>query len=293
MEQTLIERAIERAIVSLEKKGIRRHRHGPRCRNLLKHVLYPDEQTILEAKQSYLVSIAPIRIVATKKRLIIVDPSFWGLYTAHDLLGSTDYMIIPYRHIISVTLSKGLIFSSIKIYTSSGADLNSVLKGANEIHGVDPNHARALATFIEEVIEFEEKEESGEKSDVSGKSTDSYSYSRSTLGEGISLEEAKELVATKGAKFVWMGIEPMEDVMRVLGVSKGNIMEMSGSHLFKLSKAEIEKMPPLILISYDGIMAVHTSTQVKKKFGLEPKVLRGGIMAVAASVKDQANEFLK
>jgi hypothetical protein len=291
VEQSSIERAINRAIASLTAKGVRRHQHGRQCMNILRHVLYADEVTILEARQSGFVSLAPTRIVATKKRLIIVDPSFWGLHTGRDISDSTEYTIIPYRYVISVTISKGLFFSSITIHTSSGSDNNA--KGASEIHGIDHLSALNMATFIEEIIEFEGAEEETEKGAASRRrQEDAPIYSRPNMTEGISLEEARPLVL-KGARFLWTGVEPIEDVARLLGTEKANIIAMSGSHLLKLTKVELEKMPQLVIISYDGIMAVHTANQLKKKFGVEAKVLRGGIMAVAASLKDQASEFLK
>ena len=121
------EKAIKRAVSALEASGVKKHRHSIRCMNILRHVLYIGEDTITEARQSYLKSMAPTRLVATEKRLIIVDPSFWGLWTGHDVFDSTHYIIIPYKHIVSVTVSTGLLFATIKIHTTAGTGPSSLL----------------------------------------------------------------------------------------------------------------------------------------------------------------------
>ncbi len=290
--QTSFEKAINRACSSLDKSGIRRHRHSRRCMNLLKHVLYRDEETVIEAKQSLFASIDPSRLVATKRRLIIVDPSFWGLYFGHDVTSSTRYAILPYKHIISVTISNGLFFSSIKLHIQGGSDPFTTLRGETEIHGIPTHQATIMAAFIEEVIEFEEYEEDEERK-AALQPEHSYSFNKGDLGAGITFKEARAMVESGGARFLWMGVEPDEEADKVLGVSEDKMVQMSGSHLLKCSKSEIQKMMPLVLVSYDGIMALHTSRLLKKKFGLDVSALQGGIIAVARSLKDEASEFLQ
>ncbi len=286
-----MDRAINKAWSALASKGVKRHVHGRRCINLLRHVLHADEGTLLESRQSYLVDIAPTRIIATRRRLIIIDPSFWGLYVGHDISDSTHYVIIPYKHIIGVTMSKGLLFTSLKIHTIGGEETNSIMKGENEIHGMIKGDAVNLATFIEEIVEYEDEVE--EEPKPAGKPEErSYSFHREALNEGTPFEEARALVESGGARFVWLGVEPVEDVEKLFGVSKGMVIQLSGTHLLKHSKEEIAKLGQMVLVSYEGVMAHHTSTLMKKKFGVQPLVLRGGIVAVARFQKGGVEEFL-
>ncbi len=293
-----MDRAIERTIAGMPP-GAKLHRHGRRCRNLLKYVLRHDEQIILEAHQSYLASISPARIVATRKRLMIVTPSFWRLYTGHDILYSTHYVIIPYKHIVGVTMSRGLLHASIKIHTYGGQDPSSAITGENEVHGMRPEEAAAVAKFVDNVIAYEEEgEEAG--SGLPGKGREapaheehSYSFYHQDLGEGMPFSEAQELVLANRARFVWMGVEPVGDVCGLLGVPKSRIMQISGTSILRHAREQVAKLGPMILVSYDGITAAHTSRLMDKTFGLKPAVLQGGIIAVARKMEVSAEEFLK
>jgi hypothetical protein len=290
---TSLENAINRACSSLRKRGIGRHRHGRSCRNLLKHVLHKDEETIIEAKQSLLASINPARIIATRRRLIAIEPSFWGLYLGHDLTSSTRYAVLTYRHILSVTVSRGMLLSSIKLHVEGAVDPSSTLKAETEMHGIPTSQAATMATFIEEVIELMESDEAEEKRTPVAQPQHSYSFYKGDLSYGITFEEAKSMVESGNTRFLWMGVEPDEEVDKVLGVSRDKMVQMSGSHLLKCSKPEVEKMLPLVLVSYDGIMALHTSRMLKKKYGIDVSVLRGGIMGVASAMKEGVSEFLQ
>lgn len=282
---------VDRAIAALEAGGLKRHRHGRRCMNLLRHVLHPAEETILEARQSKLVDIAPARVIATRRRLIIIDPSFWGLYFGHDIADSTHYVIIPYKHIIGMTMSKGLLFASIKIHTIGGEDPGSLLKGENEIHGLKKREAVMLGSFIEDIVEYEEEEEE-EREARHEEHPMPYSFHHEDLSVGKPFAEAKAAVLAGRARFVWMGVEPVGDVARLFGVADGRILQLSGSHLLKHTKEQIEKLGPVILVSYDGILGLHTAKLMKKRFGTEPEVVRGGIIAVAREQREGADEFL-
>jgi hypothetical protein len=297
MTQTSFEKAMNRAVGSLRSHGIRLHVHSQRCINILKHVLYKDEETVLEARESYLKSIAPFRLVATKKRLILVNPSFWGLYTGHDILNPTHYAIVPYKYIIGVSLSKGLLFSSIKIHTSGGVDPGSVvMKGdEDEIHGVDSKQAVAMTTFIEEVIEYEDEEEKAEERGATATRAEERARQRPQAAAsdyGIPVAECRDIVNSGKAKFVWMGVEPLDDVARVLGVRKDDIIQLSGSHLLKHTDEQIKALGEIILVSYDGLLGEHTAKLMKKRFGSEPKMLRGGMVEAARSAKEGADAFL-
>lgn len=287
---------MNRAVNSLKSHGIPLHVHSQRCVNILRHVLYKDEETVLEARESYLKSIAPFRIVATKKRLILVRPSFWGLYVGHDISSPTHYAIVPYKYIIGVSLSKGPLFSSIKIHTSGGVDpgMSVTASGEDEIHGVDTKQAVAMTTFIEEVVEYEDEEEKAEeKGSAASKTAERQRpQAASSTGYGTPIAESRGLVNSGKAKFVWLGVEPLDDVARVLGVRKEDIIQLSGSHLLKHTDAEMSALGSLILVSYDGIMGEHTAKLMKKRFGTEPRVLRGGMIEAARNAKEGADAFL-
>lgn len=292
MAEISLDNAISRAVHSLRSRGIGPHVHSQRCINILKHVLYRDEETVIEARESYLKSISPFRIVATRKRLILVRPSFWALYFGHDIFSPTRYVIIPYKYIIGVSLARGLLYSSIKIHTSGGADPGSVMKGVggeDEIEGVETQQAALMAGFIEEIIEYEGEQ----KAEVTvAKSQARQPLPQEAAGAGTSLAECKALVSSGKARFVWMGVEPVEEVAGVLGVKAERIVQMSGSHILKQTKEQLDSLGALILVSYSGVMEEHTMKLMKKRFGKEPIILKGGIKEAAMRVREGADAFL-
>ncbi len=150
-----VEVAVGKAYLNLQKQGFKLAGQSNRWLRLMKNVLYKDEEIMLSARQSRIINISPAKIFATKRRLLIVRPSFWGLYTGHDITSPTHYIIVPYKYIIGVTISKGLIFASIKLHTSSGVDPDTSIKGEDEVVGIDKFYSTRMATFIDEVIEQE------------------------------------------------------------------------------------------------------------------------------------------
>ena len=289
------EKAVRKAWSALAASGVKQHRHSIRCMNILRHVLFIGEKTLFEARQCYLKSLAPNRIVATEKRLIIVDPSFWGLWTGHDIFDSTHYLIMPYKHIVSVTVSTGLLFATITIHTTAGTGSGPIFQKENEIHGIFSTNAMIMATFLGEIIEFEEelKEEQQQKAEAEAQNHNHvYSFYREDLKTGMDYETARSIVLSNKARFVWFGVEPVEDVANLLGVNKSKVLQISANQLLSYSRKQIEQLRSLILISYDGIMAMHTSRMLNKKNGVETKILQGGIMAVARKLKDTTTEFL-
>jgi hypothetical protein len=133
---TNLERALNSAIANLQqRKDYKPHKHSERCMNVLRDVLGKDEQTILEIKQSLLMGLAPDRIVATNKRLIIVRPSFWKLYTGHNIIGPTEASFVPYHNLISVITSKGRIFATVHIRIHGFADESKEMKKEGRLTG--------------------------------------------------------------------------------------------------------------------------------------------------------------
>lgn len=142
-----IESAIKEAVLFLPSNFLPRHEHSKRCLSVLKHILYNDEYTVIEAKQSMYSSVAPSRLVATNHRIIFVKPSFWSLWAGHNIFTSTKYESIHYNSIVNITLHVGRIFSTLRIH------LNTMEEGGNVVQGLKTEDARAMFSFLEEMIE--------------------------------------------------------------------------------------------------------------------------------------------
>ncbi len=149
-----IENAIKIALEKLRsEKGYTPHVHSARCMHLVGDVLEKGEETIMEIKQSLLVARSPDRILATSKRLILVRPSFWKLYTGHTIFGPTEVSFVPYNHLISVIATRGRLLATVHLRIQGYSDESREMKKEGQITGVRIDDATSFTIFLENVIE--------------------------------------------------------------------------------------------------------------------------------------------
>ncbi len=273
-----IEHRVQGAISALAKDHTT-HKHGPRCTKLLHHILMPGEETILECKQSRLHSITPARVIATTRRMIIVKPSFWGFYMGYDVISPTEYHIIPYKHLISVIMSKGRMLSTIHMRIHGFTDSTSSTKDEGELYGIRTNEALRLTNFLEEIVEYQEEawERKLEQEQKRKLGSQEVTYDLNAL----SLEEAKEMVQRRGSKFVWLGLEPLDYVTTILGVGTESVFRSTTSIIAEAQAQELEKYRGCIFVCYSGSMGSRFSAYLKNNYDIEAYVLKGGILDVA------------
>ena len=264
---TRIHFGVQKAKLTLKKNGIPCHIHGRRCMNLLRHMLYSDEETLLEVKQHTVQSISPIRVVATNKRLIVVYPSFWGLWTGYDLISPTTYAILPYKYIIGVSMSRGKMLSSIKVHTSGSVDAGSQVKDNSEVQGIKTENAITMTRLLEEIIEYIENIPE----------PNAHMQPQAVKNNVVTLHEAKRIIDEKNSKFVWVGIEPVLYVSRLLNVPKESILVINPTKVNSYTEEEAAALDGSVIVSYDGILSMHLSIFLKYKFGAEIYALEGGI----------------
>lgn len=155
MEAERVENLSRKASGLLERSRSAGHKHGRRCFRLICSLIGPGEETLVECKQSKLQSLSPARIIATTRRIVIVKPSFWGLYLGKDLFSSTEYNIIPYRHLTSVDLSRGRVLTTVQM-NMENPDKGSGLVQEGRMEGIDSENAAKLVDFLGAVIERKE-----------------------------------------------------------------------------------------------------------------------------------------
>ncbi|MEM3838960.1 MAG: PH domain-containing protein [Candidatus Micrarchaeaceae archaeon] len=130
----------------------------------VKPVLKGDEKIVLMFRQSLISNIAPTFIVATDQRLIVINNSFWGLYSGINLLTTTDYNYIPYDKITGVVLMKGKLLSTlnIRLLGAFESNISPKKKTEGEIDGLTQNNAIILEQFIEQEVKKLESRKAGE-----------------------------------------------------------------------------------------------------------------------------------
>jgi hypothetical protein len=112
---------------------------------LVKWYLEANETMILVTRQSHLEAITPLIVVATDKKLIILQPSFFGLHLGFNILTASDASFIPYNIIKNITFSHGRYLSSITI---KAPGLGEVV-----VHGLKTNEAKKMLNFLEKIVE--------------------------------------------------------------------------------------------------------------------------------------------
>ncbi len=260
-EEHRVDAAIERAIPFLPEGFLPRHEHSARCFGVLKHILYPDEYTIIEAKQSMLKSPAPMRLVATNRRVIMVRPSFWSLWAGRNILFPTKYESMPYENIVNIALYTGIVFSTLSIRLNSVAD-----GGVGDLGGLKKNDARAMFAFLEKMAEF-----------LRAPSRDSAVAPSEWLPRHIDMVTTRKLAQHRSATIIWLGTEPVEYVSESMKVNKDAIIQMNAAAVMHLDAESAKGLEHCIFVCYEDSLAEFASRQLKEKLGLDSYVLEGGL----------------
>lgn len=266
-----MDRSLEKALERLKAKGDYGHVHSDRCIREICRVLTPDEETIMEIKQSHFRNITPERLIATNKRLIIVRPSFFGHYFGFDLFHHTNISFVPYRQLISVVMSKGKLLSTVHMRIHGYMDTDSILRKEGEIEGVRTEIATKFTMFIDDVIENRGRDDEGLIS------SNNISSERNSEG-AINLENAKSVVEQNGTEFVWLGFEPVVEVAATLGVPKERISKFDMSDVTEMLPEYLKRYDGCVFVCYDGITSNHLIKHLKKEHGIDAYNLNNGIL---------------
>lgn len=283
------EKAVAKAKESLREQGRLPHAYSVQSRRLLRQVLHKDEEIILEARQSHVESMTPGRIIATNKRLIMVEPSFWGLHSGHDVFTPTNYEIIPYQYVLGITIARGNKLASLKVHHTSGAQEDMRTHSGDEFNGIPLKEAAAMCNFVEEIVEFG-PDAPDRVSKVPQLEGESVERGGPREGNEVELEEAREMVTKSGSRFLWLGIEAPDAVARVLGVPKDKVITMAPAELVN-DRNSVKQHAADILLSYEGEFAIHVAHLLKRRYGTEIRTLRGGLEGVAKEVRERVDEF--
>lgn len=280
---------IDEAVLVLPKNFVPRHEHSKRCYNVLKHILHPNEYTVIEAKQSLWKSLAPGRLVATNQRIIVVKPSFWALWAGRNIFSPTEYESIPYANVINITLYTGMLFSSLYIHLSIGSS-----NGEGDIDGLKTEDAHAMFPFLEKMTELLIKQQhvpANENIEVNG--TDANMPHNKRDSNYIDLETSRKLVRYRGSKFIWLGAEPLEFVADKLDVDRSAIVKISSDELIRMNAQESVRLNECILVCYNDMFSSYMSKFLKHSHGVETYVLTGGIGYQAQKILELKNLNLK
>lgn len=259
--------AISVALSALQGSKLLKHEHTSKCHRILRPILYPNEETVLEITQSGIKSLSPRGIVATNQRLIIIKPSYWYLHMGRNLISSTSYETIPYNRIVSITLDDGILLSTLNMRLDAG----TVVTKGEEIEGLEQDDAKTMFIFLEKVT--------GYLQDYNKAKGEGAVYEPDAKIGHINMEKARRLVKQKDAKFVWLGIEPIEYAAECLCIDKQDIIKINIDEFERKGSAELQQLDGYIFTCYDGVLSGHVANALKQRYRINAYTLKGGIEA--------------
>ena len=277
--KSVIDRGLERALAKLKATGEIGHVHSKRCMREISRVLSPDEETIMEIRQSHFRNISPERIVATNKRLIIVRPSFVGHYFGFDLFHHTDISFVPYKQLISIVMSRGKFLSTIHMRIHGFTDVTAI-RNEGEVEGVKTNLATKFTVFLEDIIEtrdMDDAEEAHQRVVIE-------KHGEHSVEKSMNLEDAKAIMHQTDKKFVWLGVEPAIEVAATLNIPKEKIACLDMSDIAEMNAEELKEYGGCIFVCYDGTFSNHVVRYLKKEYDIDAYTLDSGILHAAKKV---------
>jgi hypothetical protein len=112
---------------------------------IIQKELEPDEKILFAVRQSYIHDIAPKLIVATNRKIMIVNPSLFYRYLGFNIFDPTVSQLVHYTRISHAVAVHGRWLTSIEL----------IIVGAGEVHigGLPREGGKLLLNFIERVTE--------------------------------------------------------------------------------------------------------------------------------------------
>lgn len=263
---------------TISTDGKRLHKHSPRCLRLIGHILSHDEKTLMEVKQSYLNSVSPDRIIATNKRIIIVRPSFWGLYLGRNVVSPTEFSMVPYKNIISVVVSKGKFLSTVNMRIHGFTDASAAIRNEGVVHGIRTGRAERFMDLIEDIVNARKDYPAAASPSGYGDAMQREAREHAYSHAGIGIDEARRLIASTGKRMVWLGLEPLEYVAYLLGVGQDRIVKRDPKEIIEMDKEQLKEFEGCVFVAYSEAIAEHVTDELRRN-GIAAYNLRGGILS--------------
>ncbi len=249
------------------------------------------EEIIMSIKQSLITDLAPSFVIATNKRIIIINNSFFGLYLSHNVFTPTDYNSIYYRQITSVVLVRGKIFESINIRLLGGFDqkMAEQRRTEGEIDGIASKDAEQFAKLVNKMVDQlknDDQEQTPKGEDRKNtilsiyyafKGIDQYS---SVKSQELAYSDVLKLVENDTSKIVWLGSESADYISELLGVQPERIVRLDPDEVQIASKNLFAPMKGDIFVCYNGNISKFVTKYIKKEFGIEAYTLKGGVIGI-------------
>jgi hypothetical protein len=252
-------------------------------------ILHANERLLMKIRQRKYSNLTPSFVLVTNRRLIIVNNSFWGLYTGYNLFSPTNYNSIAYNQITSVILIKGNALCSVAIRLHGYFEKNIASQQSNEgqIDGLSLHDASQLTNLIDHMIEGHElKNESimssmnmnpapSEYDRLAKRAEDHLRYAHINLEFGDALAVVRE----NNSRFIWLGSEPANQLAGMLNTDGKYLIKLPAEEIMELDEADLKRFDNCVLVGYDDRLATRLANYLAKAHNLSIYSLKGGITA--------------
>lgn len=100
----------------------------------------------------------------------------------------------------------------------------------------------------------------------------------------VDFEEATEMMKGPGAKFVWLGSEPMDYIIKLLDLDPSRAVQVHPRSLIEGNSEEIDALKGSVFACYHGNTSGVVVKALKARFGIDSYSLKGGVTAIVGEI---------
>ena len=100
----------------------------------------------------------------------------------------------------------------------------------------------------------------------------------------VGFEEAAEMLKGDGVKFVWLGTEPLDYIVKLLEIDTSKAEMLPPRNLIEGNSEQIESLRGAIFACYHGNTSAVVVKSLKSRFGIESYSLKGGVTAIVGEI---------
>lgn len=87
-----------------------------------------------------------------------------------------------------------------------------------------------------------------------------------------------------GTKFVWLGREPLDYIVKLLEIDSSNAIMVPPRSLIEGNSEEIDNMKGSVFVCYHGNTSGMVVRALKSRFGIDSYSLKGGVTSIVGEI---------
>ena len=100
----------------------------------------------------------------------------------------------------------------------------------------------------------------------------------------VSFDEATEMMKGGNVKFIWLGHEPLDYIVKLLELDSSKTMMINPRSVIEGNSAELETLKGSVFACYHGNTSGVVVKALKSRFGIESYSLKGGVTSIVGEI---------